>query len=287
MVEILDAHVHLWDTGKFRYEWLDHAIGLPQTVDVGSVDAVWGARPTGAVLIQADCDPSQGLAEARWLARHASKWQLTGVVAFAPVDDSAKLAGHLSALADIPAVVGVRRILQGLPAGALAPEAFSVGLGALGSDGLTFDACVRADQLSELANVLVTVPRTAVVIDHLGNPDVADGLNGAAGSMWLRDMGLLASMPNVHVKLSGALLHALQDPASSAAALPFLATAIRLFGSKRCMVGSDSPVSIPAAPYGRGWGRHFAQQLTLNDGEIRDILVRTATTFYQLNRLRS
>jgi predicted TIM-barrel fold metal-dependent hydrolase len=35
----LDAHLHLWDTERLRYPWLDE-VPLPRRVDAGSLTAV-------------------------------------------------------------------------------------------------------------------------------------------------------------------------------------------------------------------------------------------------------
>lgn len=284
MVEVIDAHVHLWDTDRFHYPWLESAPSLRRRANPGLVTSLWGTKPEGAILVQADCAPEQGLAEAKWLAGQATAWPLAGVVAFAPLEDKAMLAGHLGLLSEIPGIVGVRRLLQGLPPGALSTTALADGLTAVGAAGLAFDACVRADQLPALAGLLRDVPGTAVVMDHLGNPSIDGGLASSEGSAWLSDMERLAALPQVHVKLSGPLLHTIQDPARSSEALPFLAATLQLFGPQRCMVGSDSPVSVPSIPYPGGWAVRLADQLQLDSSALQDVLSQTATRFYRLER---
>jgi len=285
VVEVIDSHVHLWDTGRFHYPWLETAPGLPRLADPGLVTSLWGARPAGAVLVQAECSPEQGLAEASWLTGQASAWPRAGVVAFAPIENSALIGNHLAALAGLQAVVGVRRTLQDLPVGELLAAALTDGLLAVGAARLAFDACVRADQLPELYEVLNAAPATGVVIDHLGNPATERGLASLEGRAWLSAMAGLATLPQVYVKLSGALLHNVQDPARSAEAIPFLAAALELFGPGRCMVGSDSPVSVPTNPYGDGWAQSLAGELKLDDDALQKVLVHTATKFYGLDRI--
>ena len=67
---VLDAHVHLWDTERLRYPWLDE-VPLPRRVDAAALTAA--ADPVAEfVLVQADCAAEQALAEIAWLSEQAA-----------------------------------------------------------------------------------------------------------------------------------------------------------------------------------------------------------------------
>ena len=64
-VDVIDAHVHVWDPGVLPYEWLGgtdvNRAMLPSEYDRGGVGV------TGAVFVQAADGPVDPIAEARWV----------------------------------------------------------------------------------------------------------------------------------------------------------------------------------------------------------------------------
>jgi len=243
----VDAHVHFWDRAAFRYDWLEGTElpfrFLPEDLD---------GAPESLVFVQADCAPEQGLAEAEWAGELVRAQSDAGaVVAFAPVEDRAALPGWIEQLREMPAVVGVRRLLQDEPEALLESAELAAGLRRIGAAGLSFDACVRHGQLPALLTLVRAAPDVDVVLDHLGKPPVRDGWSSPAADRWHASIRALAAGPRTTVKLSGLALEAAPGPLLEQAR-PFLAATLEAFGPQRCMLGSDFPVSAAppdAVPY--------------------------------------
>jgi L-fuconolactonase len=237
---IVDAHAHVWDPGALRYPWLDGHPALSRVWLPSDLDDAAG-RVSGWVFVEADAHIEDARAEVEWVT--ALEWPgLAGIVAHVDLADPA-LGRALDGFAAHPLVRGVRATLQNLPAGRLRESAVARGLAAVAERGLVFDACVRAGQLDELAAALELVPDLPVVIDHLGKPPIARGLHSEAGSAWERAWRRLADLPAVHVKCSGFAAEVADHDLLRARVPEFLALTARLFGSRRCMFGSDWPVS--------------------------------------------
>jgi L-fuconolactonase len=273
----VDAHIHFWDRAVFRYDWLEGS-SLPFRFLPDDL----GVQPEALVFVQADCAPAQGLAEAEWASALVRAQSAHGaVVAFAPVEDPVALPGWIDRLREVPAVVGVRRLLQDEPDELLTSDDVAGGLRRLGGAGLSFDACVRHGQLPALLELVRAAPEVDVVLDHMGKPPVRDGWASAAARSWHASIRALAAEPRTTVKLSGLALEAAPGPLL-AQVRPFVAAAIDAFGPERCMAGSDFPVSAApadAVPY-EDW---FAAIGALVDTpEDRDALLRgTALRTYR------
>ena len=111
-VPIVDAHVHLWDPGRFRMPWLDGNALLNRAF--GSSEFARASDGLGieaVVYVQVDVTPAYGLLEARWAAAQGTL--VAGIVAYAPIEDGATARTYLEALLQIdPRIKGVRRLIQ-------------------------------------------------------------------------------------------------------------------------------------------------------------------------------
>jgi L-fuconolactonase len=237
MTELLDAHLHFWDPNARHHEWL--AAHPPLRRRFGPEDVSAGRHElVGALFVQADCREDEALDEVRWVSQLAADHPvICGVVAHAPLQRGRAAVRHLEALAAQPLVVGVRRLLQGLPREAITERAFICGVRQLPEWGLTFDLCATHDQLPAVAELVRACPRTSFVLDHLGKPPVASGVVRG----WRENLNRIASHPNVACKLSGLSTEA--TPGWRPAEVrPYLEHGLEAFGPQRCMIASDWPV---------------------------------------------
>lgn len=277
---ITDAHQHVWDPRRLSYPWLSSVPDLdkprlPEDSRTPGVDRV--------VFVQADA--ADGVIESEWVQGLARDWpELAAIVAFAPVETNA-LPRALDRLHELPLFRGVRRLLQDEPPGFITSRGVRQGLRVLAERAVPFDACVRHHQLGELRTALEDVPDVDVVLDHLGKPPVALGLDSREGEAWIDAIHALAELPSVVVKLSGLAPEADPERPLAEQSRPFLEVALRAFGAARCMVGSDWPVS-GATPH----GMTTAEWIELVGAQIDDpverelVLNGTAARVYGLGR---
>jgi L-fuconolactonase len=280
-VSIVDAHVHVWDPRVLTYPWLADAGAaaaphLPEAIDRAD------GRSTRMVFVQADCLPEQSVAEMRWVAESA--WpELAGIVAAADLRD-ATLNDRLDELASAGPLRGIRHLLQGEPVERFAEPALRRGLETLAARELPFDACVRHEQLDALADLLERVPALRVVLDHIGKPPVAEGIDSEPGRAWRAAIERIAALPEAYVKLSGLIPEAPDEQTLRRNGPAFVQAALAAFGPDRAMLGSDWPVSgIWGPDIGFAAWVDLVRAQTADDASWDAVASGSATRFYRLD----
>jgi L-fuconolactonase len=249
-MRIVDTHLHVWDTDRFDYPWLHEVpdVDRPMTFSELATERTEGAAHIdGFVFVQADCLPEQAIAEVDWVSSIAADGPVVGIVAFAPLERGDAVAAYLDELADRPLVVGVRRLLQSEPRGFSATESFVAGVRALAARSLVFDACVTEDQLEDVTALADAVPGLAIVLDHLGKPDIA----AASPESWRARISDLARRANVSCKVSGLPPQTGTEDWSLDTVRPYLDTVLDAFGPDRLLFGSDWPASSGQTTFDR------------------------------------
>jgi L-fuconolactonase len=245
---IVDSHVHLWDPRRFRMPWLDGNAQLDRPFGLSDfLHAADGLQVAGAVYVQVDVTPAYGLLEAEWVAQLDER--LTGMVAWAPVEDGATLRTYLDRLMTTNArIKGVRRLLQSeSDADFLMAPDFLTGLRLLPEYGLSFDICIRHDQLARTIDMVRACPDTFCVLDHLAKPDIRN----KRVDEWRDQISELADMTNVSCKVSGLVTEADHAAWTPDDLEPYVTHALRAFGEDRVLFGGDWPVVTMASSYRR------------------------------------
>lgn len=249
-MRVLDSHLHLWDPESLKYTWLEGPLAY-RFADLELEHArLAGTEVENAVFVQAETVEGDFLDEVRWVAERASSLGIVGIVAGIRLDRGTDTVAHLEGLLAEPLVVGVRHNLQDEPDGLAVSADFVTGAREVAARGLTFDACVRASQLPDVARLTGAIPELRIVLDHLGKPAVGTAAAPLAPTAeWVRDLTELATHANAYCKVSGLPGEAGGDW-DAAQLLPFLDVAADAFGVERLMWGSDWPVSVigPAEP---------------------------------------
>jgi L-fuconolactonase len=244
---VIDSHVHLWDPRRFRMPWLDGNAHLNRPFELSDfLHEASGLQVDGLVYVQVDVTPAYGLMEAEWVAQLDRR--VAGMVAWAPVEDGAILRTYLDKLiATNPRIKGVRRLLQSEsdPDFLIDPD-FLVGLRLLPGYGLSFDICIRHDQLARTIDMVRACPETVFVLDHLAKPDV----RGARLDPWRDQISRLADFANVTCKVSGLVTEA-RDDWTIGDLEPYVSHALQAFGEDRVLFGGDWPVVTLASSYRR------------------------------------
>ena len=275
---MLDTHVHLWDSKRFRYPWLDDAAELGP--HYAPSDFPTNTPITSRIFVEADAEADHARREVRWV--RDQQWEgLVGIVAHADLR-AKRLSSDLDAMSGERLVVGVRASIQRAPENYLTSRSFIRGLRLVGAHGLTFDACIRATQLRELRHAAVAASDTRIVLDHVGAPPTDAGLDSPEGRAWGRVLDELAELENVFVKLSGLGAASSRRETYERNSRAFVEHAITAFGAERCMYGSDWPVSSTvgaAVPVGQDID---SMTTGMSETERGWVTAKTGMTFYGL-----
>lgn len=234
-MRILDTHLHLVYPDRFSYPWLDGApaINKPWSVESYFEEAV----PLGiesALHMEVDVAETDILGETRFVTGLP---RIAGAIA-ACRPESEAFAEQLDELAAIPGVKGLRRILHTSPNELSQSDLFVENLRRLPGKNLTFDLCVRADQLAPVAAPLAArAEDVTFILNHCGVPDVT----GAGLEPWRADIRTLSGLPNVNAKISGIVAYSGANWTVDTIR-PYIEHVIECFGWDRVVWGSDHPV---------------------------------------------
>jgi L-fuconolactonase len=240
----VDAHQHFWHYNTAEYGWIDDSMSRLQR-DFMPADLAREIRPLGLDGVVA-VEARQTLEETRWLLKLADEQDfIRGVVGWVPLADP-KLRDHLDALADQPALKGVRHVVQDEPDDDfILGDAFNAGVAALAECQLTYDILIFERHLPQAIQFVDRHPQQVFVLDHLAKPRVKQH----ELEPWRARLRALAERENVYCKLSGMVTEADWQAWTEPQLLPYLETALEAFGPQRLMFGSDWPVSLLACKY--------------------------------------
>jgi L-fuconolactonase len=215
-------------------DYSEHTAGLP-------IEAM--------VYLQVDVEPPYALLEAERIAQLAREEpRLQAIVAWAPLEYGEQARSFLEALGRIDKrIKGVRRILQSEPDDFGTRPEFVRGVRLLPEYGLSFDICINHRQLPAAIALARACPETSFMLDHIAKPNIREHVLDP----WREQMRELASLPNVHCKISGVATEAQPDAWTTEDIAPYVRHAIDIFGENRIAFGGDWPVALLATSYKR------------------------------------
>lgn len=274
-MRIVDTHLHLIYLDRFSYPWLD---GEPAIRKQFTAEAYFAeAERLGieaALHMEVDVAENQIEAESRFITGVHPR--VVGAIA-ASRPESPDFAAQLDRIAAIPGVRGMRRILHTLPDELSQTALFRENIRRLSRHRLTFDICVRADQLPIGMALARACPDVQFILDHCGVPKVAD----KELDPWRGYIGDMARLPNVAAKVSGIVAYA--GPNWTVDDLrPFAEHVIESFGWDRVVWGSDHPVCTLTANLTR-WVEATTQIISgASEDEKARLLHRNAERIYRI-----
>ncbi|MCP8884099.1 amidohydrolase [Devosia sp. XJ19-1] len=234
MIPIIDTHLHLIYPDRFSYPWISGSHPLKGR---WTIEDYWTeAKPLGieaALHMEVDVDQADIEAETRFVLGQDG---ITGAIA-ACRPENPGFPMQLEALAAIPGVRGLRRILHEVPDSLSQTPHFAENLRRLPAHGLTFDLCLRPDQLPIGQALAAKCPDVTFILDHCGAQDITVGTL----SPWRENIAAMAQMPNVVAKVSGIMAYAGRGWTLDAIR-PYVEHIIESFGWDRVVWGSDHPV---------------------------------------------
>ncbi len=258
----IDSHHHLWRYTAEDYVWInDEMAVLRQDFLPGELGELLKAQGiSGTVAVQA----RQTLEETAWLLRMAKEHPfISGVVGWAPLA-SEDFPAMVEELACEERLKGLRHVIQGEPDDDyILGEEFNRGVHALKGTGLVYDILVLEKHLPQTVRFVDMHPGQIFVLDHIAKPRI--GVGERVG--WAHNMAELAKRQNVYCKLSGMVTEANWNEWSEQGLRPYFDVVLECFGADRLMFGSDWPVCLLAANYGRGVTtvENFVQQLSATE----------------------
>jgi len=246
-MRILDTHLHLIYPDRFAYPWL---AGNRQLNREWSHEAYFAeAVPLGieaALHMEVDVAETDIMGETSFVLTLP---RIAGAIA-ACRPERADFPAEIERLSAIAKVRGVRRILHQSPDDLSQSELFADNIRRLAEHDLSFDLCLRADQLHLGVALAQKAPEVTFILDHCGNPDIM----GAGLDPWRDAIAEIARIPNVAGKISGLVNHC--APGWTAATLrPYVEHMIDCFGWDHVVWGSDHPVATTTGGSLTDWVR--------------------------------
>jgi L-fuconolactonase len=282
VTRFIDAHHHVWDPTRADYPWMtDDLAVIRRKFDTADLREVMGlAGVTGTVLVQTRSSHEESV---EFLALAEDTDCILGVVAWVDLTSPEVEAGieALKAGRGGRYLVGIRHQVHDEPdRDWLLRDDVARGLAAVARHDLAYDLLLRPRELPATIEAVRRMPQMRWVLDHIAKPEIAEGrlepwaglireLAGASATCW--------------VKLSGMVTEADWKTWTPDDLAPYVRHVLDSFGPERAMLGSDWPVCLLAASYGRvmDTARHLVAHLPPDRQE--DILWRNAAAAYRLS----
>jgi predicted TIM-barrel fold metal-dependent hydrolase len=295
-MQVVDPHIHLWDTGRLGYRWLanpgvafsgDNRL-LPQQHSVAEfLRAADGIEVLASVHVEAN--PDDVLAEAQWLQSLADDpvnlGHPHGIVA--GLDLSAPDAPDiLERLSAYPNLRGIRQILNRHPdprynyvsRDYLLEPRWRDNLSGLARNGWSFDLQLYPAQAAAASEVIASHPDILFIVNHAGM--LVDHADVRARQEWSGALRALARHRNVALKISGLVMF---DHHWSIDSLRTrVLEALDCLGSDRCMFASNFPIDGLHAGYAALWHAYASILEGASAAERAALFCDNARRYYRL-----
>ena len=239
MTSRIDTHQHLLLPATFNYPWVTDFEQLKGCFGLKEYTAAAkGCSISGSIFMEVDVEEGQIQDEARYFCRLSENPAsgILGVIAGGR-PEKAEFQKHLDNIAHA-SLKGIRRVLHVVPDELSEAPDFRNNVATLGTQNLTFDICVRADQLALATALVDACPGTQFILDHCGGP----AIDKAAFASWKGAIEEIARRDNLAVKISGIPASAPSGMADAGTLRPWVENTIEAFGWDRVLWGGDWPV---------------------------------------------
>lgn len=278
-LKIIDSHLHLWDTSRFNYSWLNTVPDINRNFFIADYQrATTNFCIEKMVFVQCECTPKQYLQEVAFVTEQAGiDNRIQGIVAYAPMEKGKDISQDLRLLSANSLVKGVRKMYDDNPEICYS-KPFLDALNLLPLHNFSFDISCKPFALPATIKMIRSCPDTVFIIDHLGKPDIKN--NGIAE--YIKNMEVLASFPNVMAKISGLITEADPHIWTGSDLRPYVEYAITCFGYDRLMFGGDWPVVLLAGDFER-WVNVLLSLLEDSSAEeVAKVFYTNAQRIYKL-----
>jgi L-fucono-1,5-lactonase len=286
---VIDSHQHFWDLSAHYQPWLDSDPALAPLLrnftlaDLAPLAEAGGV--TASVVVQTVADSWE---TPELLALAAGPSLVAGVVGWADLT-APDVGDVLAELQEVPGgerLAGIRHpvLVEPDPDWLARPDVLR-GLATVAEAGLAYDVVGAPRHLPAAVTAARRLPELRFVLDHLGNPDMGPGASPEASEPWASGLTEFAALDNTTAKLSGILSVPApvgSGPGSLAHIRPYHDFALRAFGPRRLMFGSDWPPCTLDATYAGVLATARALTAALSESERAAIFSGTARQTYRL-----
>lgn len=280
---IIDTHIHIWDLEKARYEWLDNDESvLNRSYHLEELLPEMSDTPVASgILVQA----ANNLEDTALMLDAARRYrEIIAIVGWLPLTAPQKVQMLLEGQFDKESYFkGVRHLIhnESDPCWLLQPQVIE-SLEMLASCNIPYDIVGISDEhLKTAIRISEKIPSLRMVLDHLNQPPIKAGQRFGTWGELIKE---IAANGNVYAKISG-LGTTSGNPAGWTAdnITPYIGYALEVFGTDRCLLGGDWPVSTLAGSYAMHWERYTGIIHTLlNDEDAEKVYHINASRFYNL-----
>jgi L-fuconolactonase len=313
---IIDSHFHLFDLPHIRYMFDEHLADINSGHNViASIYSETRAfmRADGPAHIKplGEVEFANGMAAMAASGRYGDYKLAAGIVGHADLTYGSAIGelldrciqaaperyrGIRQVTLDYPDERPFQFIMSGRPpAGILENPNFVDGLKELAKRNLSFDAACYDPSLPQLTKIIDQVPDLQVVINNTGNivmVDMTAAEKEATLQHWRTNMKEIAKRPNVFCKVGGFGMptwgfeqHQGEDAYIKLAKQwqPIYDECIEIFGSDRCMYGSNFPPDKRASNYATSINAHKYMLKNYSKAEKEAIFANNAKRIYKLD----
>jgi predicted TIM-barrel fold metal-dependent hydrolase len=293
---IIDAHHHLWDLDACHYPWLMERgvirfFGDPAPIQKNYLASELRADAAnyelaGSVHIQVGVAYGDEVNESCWLDEAAEVDGLpSALVGFCDLaaDNAQQVLDDQSRIRRLR---GIRHIVgrsqeEDAAYGSdtlLDNPVWVENLASLRERNLSFDLQLIPQQIERAAKVLQRLPGLQVALCHCGSPW---DQSPAGLERWRAGLEQLAALPDVYCKISGLAMFNHRWSVNDIRTI--VTTCIDVFGTRRCMFGSNFPVDKLHKSYDDIWQAYETLASGYSDEEQERLFAGTAAEFYRLS----
>ena len=279
-MKIIDTHLHLWDTAKLHYPWLQQIarINKPFFLEDYTI-ATLGYEVESMVFVQCECVPEEAVAELEFVnEQNITDGRIKAIVAYAALEKGNAIEPYLQIVSNNKLVKSVRRITENEPGICLQPD-FLEAMPLLVKYNLSLDISIKPFQTAETISLIQQCPENIFILNHLGKPAISN--NGF--EIFKKDIRQFASFPNVVAKISGLITEANWNSWNSNDIEPYIEYAIEQFGFERLMFGSDWPVVLLAGSYKKWVDTLLEITKGCSETELNNLFYQTAKKIYDIS----
>jgi len=279
---IIDSHMHLFDPEVYDISWMKKGNfpSLNKSFSLTDYEkSVENYDLVKSIYVEVNVTFSQLKDEVQQVTKLCeSKDNPISAMVICADMESDDLDTYLASLLPNPFIKGVRRVMifDDTPKGTCLKPQFIKNLQALSRYNLSFDICMRPDELLDIVPVIQQCPDVSFILDHIGN-------GGVKGSdLWREGIQSLAKLKNViGCKVSG-MIESSEGNWQAEDLLENFKICLEAFGEDRLLFGSNWPVCTLSGSF-EDWVEALLKiTMDKSDDFIHKLFYKNAEKIYKL-----